>query len=58
MRKEKKGIDYYLSKEKIREYQAKSVEFRLRWLYQANVLRKYLPKKVVVSQDKFRQAKI
>ncbi len=54
----KKGFDYYLSKEVIREYQKKPLELRLLWLYQENLLRLRYPKEIIRLQDKFRQGKI
>ncbi len=55
MKENKKGFDYYLSKKIIKEYQRKPIELRLKWLYQGNLLRKALPKKIVRIQGKFRQ---
>ncbi|MCM8799282.1 MAG: hypothetical protein NC900_00930 [Candidatus Omnitrophica bacterium] len=52
------GFDYYLEEEVIKEYQRKPITLRLKWLYQANILRKYLPKRIIQIQDKFRQGKI
>ena len=59
MRKHKLcGFDYYLSKEKIREYQEKPIELRLKWLYQGNLLRMHYPKHIIRLQERFRQGKI
>ncbi len=52
------GFDYYISAEAIKEYQAKSLEIRLMWLYQGNLLRMRYPRKIVELQEKFRHGKI
>ena len=57
MRKNKnknKGFDYYLTKDVIVEYQKKTIEMRLKWLYQGNLLRMKYPKHITKLQDKFR----
>ena len=52
------GFGYYLTIKKIREYQKMPLDKRLLWLYQANLLRKSYPKKIIELQDKFREGKI
>ena len=42
--KETFGFRYALTDEVIRNYQAKPIELRLRWLYMGNLLRMHLPK--------------
>jgi hypothetical protein len=55
---EKKGFSYYLTKEQITEYSSWTVERRLKWLFIANKMRRYLPKKTIEIQEAFRQGKI
>jgi len=55
---EKKGFSYILTKEQIAEYRSWPVERRLRWLFTANKMRRYLPKKTIEIQEAFRQGKI
>lgn len=52
------GFDYYVSLEQIRKYRKISIRKRLLWLFQANLLRKACPKRIIALQDKFRQGKI
>jgi hypothetical protein len=40
------------------EYRKWSPDRRLKWLFQANKMRKLLPKKTIEIQEAFRQAKI
>jgi len=56
--KKKGGFEYYLSKEKIREYSKWPVEKRLKWLSQFNELRKYYPKEIIESHEKYRKGEI
>jgi hypothetical protein len=58
MAKKRVGFGYHVSMEKIREYQSVSIEKRLEWLYQGNLLRMAYPKEIIELQDKFRQGKI
>jgi hypothetical protein len=53
-----KGFTYIVSKEQIDEYTTWSVDRRLKWLFQANKMRKLLPKKTIEIQEAFRQGKI
>jgi hypothetical protein len=53
-----KGFTYTVSKEQIDEYTTWSVDRRLKWLFQANKLRRFLPKKTIEIQEAFRQGKI
>jgi len=55
---EKKGFSYNLTKEQIDEYLSWPVERRLKWLFIANKMRRYLPKKTIEIQEAFRQGKI
>lgn len=55
---EKKGFSYILTKEQIDEYRSWPVERRLKWLFFANKLRRYLPKKTIEIQEEFRRGKI
>ena len=53
--KMRKGFEYYIEKEKIREYKKWSVKEKLRWLSEWNYLRKYYPRKTIEVQEKFRR---
>ncbi len=53
-----KGFTYTVSKEQVDEYMTWSVDRRLKWLFQANKMRRLLPKKIIEIQEAFRQAKI
>jgi hypothetical protein len=53
-----KGFTYTVSKEQVDEYITWSVDRRLKWLFQANKMRKLLPKKTIEIQEAFRQGKI
>lgn len=55
---EKKGFSYILTEEQIEEYRSWSVERRLKWLFIANKLRRFLPEKTIGIQEAFRQGKI
>ncbi len=55
---EKKGFSYDLTREQIFEYLSWSIERRLKWLFIANKMRRYLPKKTIEIQEAFRQGKI
>ena len=55
---EKKGFSYYLTKEQIDEYRSWPVERRLKWLFIANKLRRFLPPETIEIQEAFRQGKI
>jgi hypothetical protein len=54
----KKGFSYILTKEKIDEYRSWPIERRLKWLFIANKIRRYLPKKTIEIQEAFREGKI
>ena len=56
--KRERGFDYYLSKERIKDYQKKPPELKLLWLYQGNLLRMSYPEEIIRIQEKFRQGKI
>jgi len=58
MKKKKKGFDYYLEEEILRDYKKKPQEFRLLWLYYANEFRKYYPKEIIERQEKYRKGEI
>jgi len=58
MTEQKKGYTYTVSREQIDEYKKWPVERRLKWLFQANKMRKLLPKKTIEIQEAFRQGKI
>jgi hypothetical protein len=54
----KKGFSYILTKEQIDEYRSWPIERRLKWLFIANKIRRYLPKKTIEIQEAFREGKI
>jgi hypothetical protein len=56
--KRKKGFSYTVSGEQIKEYRSWSMDRRLKWLFEANKMRKFYPKKTVEIQESFRQGKI
>ena len=58
MTQQGKGFTYTVSREQINEYRTWSVDRRLKWLFQANKMRKLLPKKTIEIQEAFRQGKI
>ncbi len=55
---QKKGFDYFLSKETIEEYRKTPLELRLQWLYMGNQLRMGYDKKTIELQDRFREGKM
>ncbi len=55
MKKAKGGFSYSISRDKLKSFQAMSLEKRLTWLYQGNLLRKYYPKKTIEIQEKLRK---
>jgi hypothetical protein len=54
----RKGFDYYLEKDILKNYHKKPLELRLKWLFMGNKLRKYCSKKTIKIQNKFREGKI
>ena len=52
------GFTYTVSREQIDEYRKWPLDRRLKWLFQANKMRKLLPQKTIEIQESFRQAKI
>ena len=54
----KTGFDYYLDKDILKDYQGKSLQLRLKWLYLANRLRKYYPKEIIKKQERFRKGSV
>ena len=48
------GFDYYLDENIVEDYQKKPLRLRLKWLYQANKLRKYYSKDIIKKQEKLR----
>jgi hypothetical protein len=54
----KKGFSYTVSQEQIDEYRTWPMDRRLKWLLQANKMRKLLPQRTIKIQEAFRQAKI
>ncbi len=58
MTEQRKGFTYTVSREQIDEYRTWPLDRRLKWLSQANKMRKLLPKKTIEIQEAFRQGKI
>ncbi len=58
MTEQKKGYTYIVSREQIDEYRRWPMDRRLKWLLQANKMRKLLPKKTIEIQEAFRQGKM
>jgi len=58
MTEQKKGFTYTVSREQIDEYTKWPLDRRLKWLFQANKIRRLLPKKIIEIQEAFRQGKI
>ncbi|MEW6618732.1 MAG: hypothetical protein AB1422_05210 [bacterium] len=59
MEKNKKGgFEYYLTNEQIEDYNNWPVEMRLKWLSEFNALRKYYPKEIIESHEKFRSGEL
>jgi hypothetical protein len=54
----KKGFAYTVSREQINEYRKWPLDRRLKWLFYANKIRKFLPPKTIEFQEAFRQGKI
>ena len=55
---QKKGFAYFVSKEQIEEYSSWPIERRLQWLFLANKMRRFLPRKTTKLQEAFRQGEI
>jgi hypothetical protein len=54
----KKGFAYTVSREQINEYRKWPLDRRLKWLFYANKIRKFLPPKTIEFQEAFRQGRI
>jgi hypothetical protein len=52
------GFTYAVSWEQIDEYRKWPPDRRLKWLFQANKMRRLLPQKTIEIQEAFRQGKI
>jgi hypothetical protein len=52
------GFTYTVSREQMDEYRTWPLDRRLKWLFQANKMRRLLPKKTIEIQEAFRQGKI
>ncbi len=58
MRKSKTaGFEYHPSEETIKDYGAKPIELRLKWLYMGNLFRMGYPEKTKRLHDRFRSGK-
>jgi hypothetical protein len=58
MTEQNRGYTYTVSREQIDEYRKWPLDRRLKWLFQANKMRGFLPKKTIEIQEAFRQGKI
>jgi len=58
MTEQRKEFIYTVSQEQMDEYRKWPLDRRLKWLFQANKVRKLLPQKTIEIQEAFRQAKI
>lgn len=58
MEEKKRGFAYFVSQEQIDEYRSWPMERRLQWLFLANKMRKFLPRKTIELQEAFREGKI
>ena len=54
----KRGFTYSVSREQISEYRTWPQARRLKWLFFANKMRKFLPPKAIKIQEDFREGKI
>lgn len=52
------GFSYSVTREQIDEYRSWPIERRLKWLFFANQMRKFLPRKTIELQEAFREGKI
>ena len=53
--KHRRGFTYFLTEEQLRSYSRKPPALRLEWLYQGNLLRMHLPRRIREHQDRFRR---
>jgi hypothetical protein len=53
--KHRRGFLYFLTDEQLESYRRKPLALRLEWLYQGNLLRMYLPRRIRERQDRFRR---
>jgi len=58
MEEQKRGFSYFVNRDQIDEYRSWTIERRLQWLFLANKMRKFLPRKIIEIQEAFRQGKI
>jgi hypothetical protein len=58
MEEQRKGFTYTVSKEQLDDYRKWPIERRLKWLYYANKMRRFLPQKTIEIQELFRSGKI
>lgn len=58
MEDQEKGFTYTVSKEQLDNYRKWPIERRLKWLYFANKMRRFLPKKTIEMQELFRSGEI
>lgn len=58
MEKRRKGFTYTVSSEQLDEYRQWTIERRLKWLFYANKMRRFLPRKTIEIQEIFRSGKI
>jgi hypothetical protein len=53
--KHRRGFAYFLTDEQLESYRRKPPALRLEWLYQGNLLRLHLPRRIRERQDRFRR---
>lgn len=58
MAEQKKGFTYRVSQEQMDEYRKWPLDRRLKWLFHANKMRKFLLQKTIEIQEAFHQGKI
>jgi len=53
-----RGFSYTVDREQIEEYRKWPLDRRLKWLFLANKMRRFLPRKTIDLQEAFRQGKL
>jgi len=51
---EKTEFDYEIDEKMLQDYQEKSLELRLKWLFYGNKFRKHFPREIIEKQERFR----
>jgi hypothetical protein len=58
MPSKRKGFSYTVNENQIAEYRRWPVERRLKWLFEGNKIRRYLPQKTLKLHEEFRKGAI